>query len=310
MNTWKNLRIAIACLAPLALTGCDVRFIAGPAVVDGGEAVQYQVLVQPPTGGSASNATMFLTGEVPAGWVLQAAEYSTSASGGTSGTCTVFATDPGIITDLPPVAPGHQRIWLSAGPLNMIDSDAGTAFIDFIASSAAGDYTITFWAGVSTDPGPPGESFSIAVSVLQPTPPDTVMADRFEDGTLGHWSKRQPIDPTTVAYYPLDGTADDASLNGNHGTKMGDPMPATDRFGRAGRAMEFDGDDDQIIVPDSDSLDVENGITVAAWIRPAGTGNPVRRGQDQHRGRRLPLQPRLLRGNRQRPVPRRPGRHR
>ncbi len=273
MKTRKTLRIAVACLAPLALAGCDIRFIAGPKVVNGGEAVQYQVHVRPEAGGSASNATVFLTGYVPDGWDLQAASYSTSASGGASGSCTVFASDPGIITDLPAVPSGHQPVWLSAGPLNIIDSDGGTAQLDFIASSAAGNYTITFWAGVSTEPGPPGESFSLDISVLQPTPPDTIMADRFEDGTLGRWSDRVPIDPTIVAYYPLDGTADDISNFGNHGTKMGDPMPAVDRFGRSGRAMEFDGDEDQIIVPDSASLDLETGITVAAWIRHAGTGN-------------------------------------
>jgi hypothetical protein len=109
--------------------------------------------------------------------------------------------------------------------------------------------------------------------VLEPIPPDTIMADRFEDGTFGRWSSRVPIDSAVVASYPLDGNADDASEYGNDGTIFGDPAPTTDRFGRNGKALELDGGDDRIIVPDADTLDLETGITLAAWIKPTGTGN-------------------------------------
>jgi hypothetical protein len=41
MSSWISPRLVGAALAVLALAGCDVKFIAGPKVVDGGEVVQY-----------------------------------------------------------------------------------------------------------------------------------------------------------------------------------------------------------------------------------------------------------------------------
>ncbi len=54
--------------------------------------------------------------------------------------------------------------------------------------------------------------------------------------------------PTTglVAYYPFNGTAQDASGNGNHGAAQNGVTFGTDRFGAAGKAANFDGVDDYI----------------------------------------------------------------
>ena len=54
---------------------------------------------------------------------------------------------------------------------------------------------------------------------------------------------------------------------------MGDPTPTANRFGTPNSAMLFDGVDDQIIVPDAPSLDLEEAITLAAWVHPAAIGN-------------------------------------
>ncbi len=37
----------------------------------------------------------------------------------------------------------------------------------------------------------------------------------------------------------------------------------------ANNALEFDGINDYVLVPDSDSLDLTNGMTIEAWIKPA-----------------------------------------
>jgi hypothetical protein len=68
-----------------------------------------------------------------------------------------------------------------------------------------------------------------------------------------------------MAHFPFDGNADDASGNGNHGTVEG-PVPAPDRFGEVDRAYSFDGENDYIRVPDSDTLDLTTSATFALWV--------------------------------------------
>jgi hypothetical protein len=45
-----------------------------------------------------------------------------------------------------------------------------------------------------------------------------------------------------VGWWPFNGNANDESGNGNHGTVNGATL-AADRFGNAGKAYSFDGDD-------------------------------------------------------------------
>ena len=61
-------------------------------------------------------------------------------------------------------------------------------------------------------------------------------------------------------------TAIDQSGNNNNGTLVnGATWNATGRFGAA---ASFDGSNDMITIPDANSLDLTNGMTVEAWIRP------------------------------------------
>ncbi|HPA79419.1 MAG TPA: hypothetical protein PLS95_01295 [Thermoanaerobaculales bacterium] len=272
MGARTLLKVLVAWSAVLSAAACDVEFIAGPSHVKNGEPVQYQVLVT--AAEAATNATVHLAGDVPAGWILDSATFLTSVSGGASGGLTVHPSNPGVITGLPAVPPGHRRIYLSAGPFTTITADdAGTALLDFTAAGAQGSYTMTFWAGVSTQPGEPGESYSKSLSVTPPMPPDAIFTDGFESGTTEGWSLRAGVDPSTVAYLPLDGDAHDESAYGNDGTAIGDPVATANRFDAPGAALLFDGVDDQIIIPDAPSLDLEQAVTLAAWIRPAPTGN-------------------------------------
>lgn len=69
-----------------------------------------------------------------------------------------------------------------------------------------------------------------------------------------------------VAYYPFNGNANDASGNGNNGTVKGATL-TSDRFGSVNSAYYFDGVNDFIEVPNSNSLNItQNQLTISYWI--------------------------------------------
>ncbi len=72
-----------------------------------------------------------------------------------------------------------------------------------------------------------------------------------------------------AAHWPLDGNANDASGNGNHGKVEGATL-TSDRNGKANAAYHFDGSKcDAIRVPSSPSLkSITSVSTIAAWIKP------------------------------------------
>jgi len=69
-----------------------------------------------------------------------------------------------------------------------------------------------------------------------------------------------------VAYYPFNGNANDESGNGLHGTVYGATL-TQDRFGNAGKAYWFDGEDDYIKVS---RFDFKNSSqrTITLWLKP------------------------------------------
>ena len=70
-----------------------------------------------------------------------------------------------------------------------------------------------------------------------------------------------------VAYYPLDGDANDHSGYGNHGTLV-NVAPAADRFGQPGGAVRFNGIDGYAELPQSEQLswlEETNEVTISAW---------------------------------------------
>src|SRR4030095_10522659 len=75
-----------------------------------------------------------------------------------------------------------------------------------------------------------------------------------------------------VAYWKFDegsGTsAADASGNGNTATLVNGPVWTA---GRVGNALYFDGINDNLTVPDSNSLDPSSSFTLSAWVNPAST---------------------------------------
>ena len=59
-------------------------------------------------------------------------------------------------------------------------------------------------------------------------------------------------------------TASDSSGNANDGSVNG----AVWTSGYFGQALDFDGNSDLVLIPDSDSLDLTTAYTFEAWVRP------------------------------------------
>ncbi len=74
---------------------------------------------------------------------------------------------------------------------------------------------------------------------------------------------QEPDSASLLASYGFDGNANDSSGNNQHGTENGDPIYGD---GMDGQAIQLDGVDDFVEVPDSPSLGVTDTITMTAWI--------------------------------------------
>lgn len=72
-----------------------------------------------------------------------------------------------------------------------------------------------------------------------------------------------------VAYWPFDEgtgkTAEDVTGNGHHGKFAGAPKWVDGKFGTA---LEFDGEEDHVVVADDAALAIEENITFMAWFSP------------------------------------------
>lgn len=68
-----------------------------------------------------------------------------------------------------------------------------------------------------------------------------------------------------IAFYPLNGSANDATGNGNNGQIVGNVTPATDRFGVPGNAYHFDGTNSSIAVT-NDVFNIGSNYTISAWF--------------------------------------------
>ncbi len=69
-----------------------------------------------------------------------------------------------------------------------------------------------------------------------------------------------------IAYYPMNGNANDASGHGYHGVVHGAVL-TTDRFGNPNAAYRFDGVDDYISVANHDSLNFRRAISLNFWMK-------------------------------------------
>jgi hypothetical protein len=98
----------------------------------------------------------------------------------------------------------------------------------------------------------PSRLATLLVAIVLVVPPTAAQAD-VTTGLMAHW--------------PFDGNAVDISGNGNHGGFVNSPVATSDRFGRPGHALEFNGTNTYVLVPNSASLSSPtNRITMAAWV--------------------------------------------
>ncbi|MEI6261742.1 MAG: LamG domain-containing protein [Deltaproteobacteria bacterium] len=93
------------------------------------------------------------------------------------------------------------------------------------------------------------------------------------------------INDGLVAYYPLNGNANDESGNGHNGTVNG-AILTTDRFGNTNSAYSFDGVQDHVIrVPSNNNLNFgKSDFSMSVWIKPNSSSNPQIMGKDNHAG--------------------------
>ena len=68
-----------------------------------------------------------------------------------------------------------------------------------------------------------------------------------------------------MAWWPFNGNANDESGNGNHGNVYG-ATSTSNRFGLANSAMSFNGSNNYISVPYSNTIGVQQEITVSFWV--------------------------------------------
>jgi hypothetical protein len=87
-----------------------------------------------------------------------------------------------------------------------------------------------------------------------------------------------------VAAYGFEETSgsstNDQTSNNNDGTLSGPTRTA----GRYGNGLQFDGNNDLVAVNDSNSLDLTNGMTLEAWVRPSNAPSGFRTIINKRRG--------------------------
>ncbi len=190
---------------------------------------------------------------------------ATGSSGSVTKTKTGYITVSAPVV-LPPVADFTVSATSGLAPFTVQFSDTSTGSITGRtwnfgdgASSSARNPSHTY-----TNPG----VYTVDLTVSGPDGNDTKTS-------AGLITVSAPVGDTTkglIAAYNFEELnrwiIADASGLGNHGwIKEGVRNPS----GRFGNALELDGVDDWVTVPDSDSLDISNSFTLEIWVKPLST---------------------------------------
>lgn len=83
------------------------------------------------------------------------------------------------------------------------------------------------------------------------------------------FAQQANLNRSLQAYYPFNGNAKDESGKKNNPVKNNATL-TTDRFGKPNSAYHFNGVNQFIQIPNSASLNFDNKITIAAWVKPTG----------------------------------------
>lgn len=140
-----------------------------------------------------------------------------------------------------------------------------------VANDPDGDSLSYFWQTVS---GSIQDSGSTAVWTAPTVPGNYWVSCEVQDGRGGIDKDSIAImvrDFSTfipgkiIAFYPFNGNANDTSGNNHHGIVSGAVL-TTDRFGHPNSAYYFDGINDHIRIPNHDSLNVREAISINFWM--------------------------------------------
>jgi hypothetical protein len=148
-------------------------------------------------------------------------------------------------------------------------SYTGSAFVAMQTATAGASIYYT------TDGSTPTQSSMLYTGAITLTSSAVIKAKAFKSGynASAEASASFNVTPTgLVAYWKFDEgsgtTVSDSSGNGNTGTLMNGPLWTA---GRVGNALYFDGIDDNITVPDFNTLDLSGSFTLSAWVNPVST---------------------------------------
>ncbi len=184
------------------------------------------------------------------------------------------------LADEPAPPPPRLAIQLRDGTLVL--GPAGMATLDLIHQSG-GRIKVPLDRVETAVPAADGETVSIrlrngdsltgvldlrSITVRTPTGLRDVPADRIALLAVLP-ADAAKLDDGLVAFYRFEDGGHDASGKGNPGRVHG-TAPGADRFDRPDHALCFDGHDDYVEVPASESLRLGESFTVSAWVRTTG----------------------------------------
>jgi hypothetical protein len=188
---------------------------------------------------TANFTTVVVDGQPPTVSIGAPADGATVS--GTSVTVSADASDNGTVAGV--------QFKLNGQNLGAEDTSAPYSTSWNTTTVANGSYQLTAVARDAA--GNTATSAAVNVSVNNPAPPPP-----------------SPVSGLKAAY-SFDARSnpakDDAGM-GNAGTVSGATWTTTGRFCGA---MSFDGINDRINIPDSNSLDLTTGMTLSAWVKPA-----------------------------------------
>ena len=151
----------------------------------------------------------------------------------------------------------------------------GTATVTSIQSTSSaltfgGDGGTYDYAGLMDE----GRLYNRALSAAEIKALYDAGADDKTNSSISQPQGTGRLDSGLAGYWALDNgsgtSATDSSTNGNTGTLTNGPTWTT---GQIGGAVDFDGNNDYITVPDNDLYDVGTTATYSAWVNPAAIGS-------------------------------------
>ena len=89
--------------------------------------------------------------------------------------------------------------------------------------------------------------------------------------TVAHWTFENGV-PDMVA--SGSGSVLDSSGNGHHGDPINGPVYRLESVGAGSVALEFDGSNDRVFIPDAPGFQLTQSITIEAWVTLDSFANP------------------------------------